>query len=624
MGPSSAEAAGGCSDCGRPLSQRNPGRLCQACASIRQRAEADQPGAQAGGLVDGEKLAQLRHGRGWTQEMLADRAGVSIVLVRKLEQNARRSARVSTLSALGRALNVPVGVLISDTAAGGEVGAPTQPVAHRLREAENTAPTLLRALVVERHWQRFQTFQAQFRHAAKNLAEREHDPDLAKLTVSSRQWERWYAGQIKTEPHPDACRVLEHMFGYPVSRLLGSLSQETGQFAGEFIRESGSPAADPVGWKDAPSSEYRSLGTGNDGQDEAAFSSVTHVSPAPELMDDMNRRELLRILSMAGTLLAIPGDVDWERLDHFANRTGRLDRQTVEEYAALNTHLWRVFVLSRTKHVVFPLVRDQLDVLTNSLSRAGSEAAYRRLCELTSSLFQLAGEILFDRNEYTDAAHCYTLAATASKEAGVPDLWACALTRHAFIGIYERRFAKSAPMLELAAGLARRGDSALATRHWVAIVQAQTFAGLGDLDACQRALDVAGQVDNLQGAIQNGGWLRFDSSRLAEERGACYVQLRRTDLAESALTDALRLSLSVRRRGCVLIDLAMLGTQRRDLDQISSCTGAAIELFLKSGSGVIARKLKSLQPHLAPFVSDGRVRDLNSRIASFGTGVTAP
>jgi transcriptional regulator with XRE-family HTH domain len=343
-------------------------------------------------------------------------------------------------------------------------------------------------------------------------------------------------------------------------------------------------------------------------------------------IDDMNRRELLRIMSVAGTLLAmgpVHDNIDWERLDYFDGRASKLDGQTVEEFAALNKHLWRVFVLSRTKRVVFPLVRDQLDVLINNLVRADGPAAYRRLCELTSSLFQLSGEIFFDENRYTDAAHCYTLAATASKEANALDLWACALTRHAFIGVYERRFDKSAPMLELAASLARRGDGTLATRHWVAVVQAQAFAGLGDLDACQRALDVAGQVHGLRGEIQNGGWLRFDGSRLAEERGACYVQLHQPDLAEAALTDALRQNLSVRRRGSVLTDLAILGAQRRDLDRMITYADAVVEMVRQTGSGVIARKLTGLQSHLALFPNDVRIRDLNSRIATLAGNVTA-
>ena len=314
-------------------------------------------------------------------------------------------------------------------------------------------------------------------------------------------------------------------------------------------------------------------------------------------VDDMNRRELLRLMSMAGTLIAvseIESGLDWERLDYFADGVHRLDPAMVDEYAVLNTHLWRVFALSRTKGAAFPLVREQLDVLVSALQRSCGPAMHRRLCELVSDLFQLAGEILFDGNKYTHAAHCYTLAATAGKEAAAFDLWSCALTRHAFIGVYEQQFAKAAPMLQLAAGLAHKGDDALSTRYWVSAVQAEVFAGLGRLDACQRALDQAGQVHQLNGQIHNGGWLRFDGSRLAEERGTCYVALQRPGLADAALGDALSQNLSARRRGSVLTDLAMLGVQRRDLNQLTTYANAALETARQTGSGVIGRKLQAL------------------------------
>ena len=46
-----------------------------------------------------------------------------------------------------------------------------------------------------------------------------------------------------------------------------------------------------------------------------------------------------------------------------------------------------------------------------------------RIHTLLADLFQLAGEIFFDSTAYTDAAHCYTLGATASREAHHHDLW---------------------------------------------------------------------------------------------------------------------------------------------------------------------------------------------------------
>lgn len=84
-------------------------------------------------------------------------------------------------------------------------------------------------------------------------------------------------------------------------------------------------------------------------------------------------------------------------------------------------------------------------------------------------------------------------------------------------------------MLDLAASLAARGDSALSTCHWVQAVRAQALAGTGDIGGCQKALDAADEVHRLTGPAHNGGWLRFDGSRLAEERGTCYVELKRPD-----------------------------------------------------------------------------------------------
>lgn len=81
-------------------------------------------------------------------------------------------------------------------------------------------PTLLRVLITERHWQKFETFEAQFRRAAHELAGQTGEPDIATVTVSPRQFERWYAGKVKTVPYPDSCRVLEYLFEFPVRRLL--------------------------------------------------------------------------------------------------------------------------------------------------------------------------------------------------------------------------------------------------------------------------------------------------------------------------------------------------------------------------------------------------------------------
>jgi transcriptional regulator with XRE-family HTH domain len=61
----------------------------------------------------GERLALLRAWRGMTQEELAFAAGTGVDVVRRLEQGVRASARLTTLTALAGALDVPVADLLS-------------------------------------------------------------------------------------------------------------------------------------------------------------------------------------------------------------------------------------------------------------------------------------------------------------------------------------------------------------------------------------------------------------------------------------------------------------------------------------------------------------------------------
>ncbi|WP_405540830.1 hypothetical protein OG787_28160 [Streptomyces sp. NBC_00075] len=213
----------------------------------------------------------------------------------------------------------------------------------------------------------------------------------------------------------------------------------------------------------------------------------------------MRRRDVLTLLAVAGAQIALPGA---EFSPH-----GRMAATVTEFGGELNRSLWQVYAFSDSKRAVFPAVRHQLDVLVRSLDDVRGPSERQQVCTLIADIYQLAGEVLFDAREYTAAAHCYALAANAAQTAGDYDLWACAMTRHAYVELYTQR-----------------GDSALSTRYWVAAVQAEAYASLGDTDSCMRALDEAERVQTLSGQVHNGGWLRFDGSRLAEERGACYLQ----------------------------------------------------------------------------------------------------
>jgi hypothetical protein len=188
-------------------------------------------------------------------------------------------------------------------------------------------PTLLRVLITGRHWQRFETFAAQFSRAARSLADREGEPAIGQVTVSSRQFERWYAGKVKTVPHPDACRVLENMFGYPVDQLLGSasrariepapetLSQEQSKDTPSGIARASQAALVPA----AIRSPGRADATHDDDSMRTAASAGCLTSSDPERMISMAARRALRFGAAADA-----SNVGSDSLEQLRGETGRL------------------------------------------------------------------------------------------------------------------------------------------------------------------------------------------------------------------------------------------------------------------------------------------------------------
>lgn len=93
----------------------------------------------------GDRVAELRLRRNLTQEALADRAGLSVDVVRKLEQGRRTSARLATINSLARALDTEPSFLVGQpsTFEGIHPAEPEPPSVHALRQAVSPLTDLL-------------------------------------------------------------------------------------------------------------------------------------------------------------------------------------------------------------------------------------------------------------------------------------------------------------------------------------------------------------------------------------------------------------------------------------------------------------------------------------------------
>jgi hypothetical protein len=96
-------------------------------------------------------------------------------------------------------------------------------------------PTLLKALLRARHWQKHSTFAREWDKAARAI-----DPQLKGSWPRHAQFYRWLRGELRGLPYPDSCRVLESMFPqHNLEELFRPCSSET---VNNLLR-TGKPAA---------------------------------------------------------------------------------------------------------------------------------------------------------------------------------------------------------------------------------------------------------------------------------------------------------------------------------------------------------------------------------------------
>ncbi|MFL5587659.1 MAG: transcriptional regulator [Ktedonobacteraceae bacterium] len=335
------------------------------------------------------------------------------------------------------------------------------------------------------------------------------------------------------------------------------------------------------------------------------------------LVDDMDkkRRELLRLLGVAGAALILAVSIDWERIEDALERSSHLDHVVVQNLEEINTHYWSIYLAASSKSSVLNGVLGQIKTVVQFLRDPHTTPVHQRLCMLVSDLSQLAGEIYFDRREYETAQSCYVFAATAAKEARAYDLWSCALVRHSFTAIYDEpaRYEDALPLLQGARRLALRGDSSLPTRYWVAAVEAEAESGVHNLPACQDALERANGV--LEIKQTSPAWTRFEDSRLPALRGACFVRLEQPDLAEPALQEALRqFAKPGRRRGMVLMDLATAALQHYEVERACTHVNEVIDIVALGSSGFLREGMRKLRHELEPYVGSVAVNGLDQHM----------
>ena len=187
---------------------------------LLRRARLRQPSPSGSGLaMSRQELAEAVNAHVYAASGRVVRLNANYVgkLERGVARWPRPHLRAGLCAVLGVARSADLGFYITKDGVDPDPPEPEPDESAATTTAEQ-GPSLLRMILAERHWQVYRTFRVHFERAAQKLAEHEGDPTVRTVDVSERQFNRWLRG---VRPRPDACRVLESMFGHPIARLIG-------------------------------------------------------------------------------------------------------------------------------------------------------------------------------------------------------------------------------------------------------------------------------------------------------------------------------------------------------------------------------------------------------------------
>jgi tetratricopeptide (TPR) repeat protein len=150
------------------------------------------------------------------------------------------------------------------------------------------------------------------------------------------------------------------------------------------------------------------------------------------------------------------------------------------------------------------------------------------LCSITGATALLVGALLYDMSYYAEAREFYTAAIKAAQEANNPRLEAVIWGWMSFAWTYENNPRAALTCIQQARRLAA-GKANTMVCAWLAAVEAEIQANLGDLDACLLAFEGTASLEDQLSSHEESYWIHFDRSLLAGYKGVCFRRLYRPE-----------------------------------------------------------------------------------------------
>jgi tetratricopeptide (TPR) repeat protein len=326
-------------------------------------------------------------------------------------------------------------------------------------------------------------------------------------------------------------------------------------------------------------------------------------------LDEVKRRQFLKsVTAAAATTLPVAGlsgglseDI-LGRLTRALAGSHRVDATTMDyldHRIAGYWHDYHVTKLPGQNLILFAM--DDLSRVVALLERPLTPSSRLRLEGIAARAALAVGAFLWDTRSYSRSRDFLRNAITAARNANDTTIEAVAWGWSSFGWTYDISRDESGIQ---ALHCARAGRQVCRTNgavgSWLACVEAEVQANLGDQSASVDALRDAMLSSHVSTAGEYGDWSRFDDSGRAGFLGVCMLRLGRYSEARDALQESLALlnPSEGQRRLTLMIDIAQANAKDGAIDEACANARHAVRMAADLKSPVKAQRIQPLRDDL--------------------------
>ena len=364
--------------------------------------------------------------------------------------------------------------------------------------------------------------------------------------------------------------------------------------------------------------------------DELVIDVIEGIDGLEAQDSEMRRRTFLRRMAGAtGAALFAPplgllGSEPWERMAMALSRPATADAATVRDLETITSSYARLTECVTSGSLIGPVL-EHMRTITDLLRGPQPATVRRELCVAAAEVSQLAGRLLFGIGQYDAAQSYYRVSLQASREAGDRALGAYVIGSMSFIPSAEAKPDKALQFVKQAQRTATDGSPAT-LRAWLAALESEHQASLGNAAATRSALDRAERAADASGNETKPAWIDyFDRGRLAGFAGVCHIRLDRPDDAISPLNEALDAlpETGVKHRSVLLTDMATARVKQGELDEGCRLANESLDIATRMKGVSAMRRLRDFRAELEPYRATRQVRQFEEDFRA-GLSVVQP